>query len=116
MKTYKLYRNGAATLTERIGKAIEHYTIHNGGRLPAAVIVNPRDEAETKAAVSALDLSLTVITDGGPLAGEVWLLVAGNGGSGDLGNGDLSTGSHRPAQDVSPTCNGAQDESLPDVV
>jgi len=76
MKTLKVYRNGAATMTERIGRAIEHYTIHNGGRLPAAVVVNKRDVAETTAAVAALDLSLPVIADGGPLSGEVWLLVA----------------------------------------
>lgn len=78
MKTLRCYRNGAVTLTERIGRALEHYAVHNG-RLPAAVIVNPRDVAEATAAIAALAAGLTVIADGGPLVGEVWMLCA-NGG------------------------------------
>ncbi len=78
MKTLKVYRNGAATLTERLARSLEHYAIHNG-RLPAAVIVNSRDVPEATAAIEALAAGLPVIEDGGPLAGEVWLLVA-NGG------------------------------------
>ena len=38
------------------------------------------------------------------------------GGSGDLKNSDLSTGSQLFGQIVPPLCNGAKIESLPDVV
>jgi hypothetical protein len=74
MKTLKVYRNGSTTLAERIGHAIEHYAIHNG-RLPAAIVVNPRDVAETTQVVKALDLDLPVMENGGALLGEVWLVV-----------------------------------------
>jgi len=79
VKTLKVYRNGAATLAERISKALAHFSIHNAGRLPAAVIVHKRNVAGTTEVLKALGVDLTVIEDGGPLAGEVWLLIASGG-------------------------------------
>jgi hypothetical protein len=117
MKAWKVYRNGSQTLTERIGAALEHYAVHNAGALPAGIRVNPKDVEAARAIVKALDLeTLAVIGNGGALAGEVWLEVAGKWGSGDLGNSRLSTGSQPAGQFVEPMCNGEKIESLPDVV
>lgn len=76
MKQYLLYRNGTQTLAQRIAAALEHYSVHNGGALPAAVVVNPRDLAEAGAIVKVLDLpTLQVIGNGGVSVREVWLQV-----------------------------------------
>ena len=49
----------------------QYYTRHR--RLPAAIVVNPRLEAEARAAVSRLELNVPVRTLGGCLVWEVWL-------------------------------------------
>ena len=132
MKAWKVYpRNGAATLAERITIALEHYAIHNGGKLPAGIRVNPKDVQEATATIKALGLEVTVQENGGALLGEVWLQVGDKAsgtttppedptavfeGSGDLENSSLSTGSQLLGQIVPPMCNGAETESLPDVV
>jgi hypothetical protein len=80
MKEWKLYRNGSMTLEQRITVALEHYSVHNGGRLPAGIKVNPRDVAEATKVVADMGLALSVVGNGGALVGEVWLLICTEGG------------------------------------
>jgi len=75
MRTIKVYPNRSTPLAERIGRAIEHYLVHNPGKLPALAIVNAQDEQKAIQAVKVLDLDLSVIVEVGPLPGEVWLVV-----------------------------------------
>lgn len=74
MNQYKTYRNGTQTLAKRIGLALEHYTVHNSGALPAAVVVNPRDITAAGEILKALDLpTLQVVGNSGCMTVEVWL-------------------------------------------
>jgi hypothetical protein len=76
MNQYKNYRNGTKTLTERITAALEHWAVHNGGELPAAVVVNPRNITEAGEILKALDLAtMAVVGNGGAAMQEVWLQV-----------------------------------------
>ena len=77
MKTWKVYpRNGKASFAERLTIALEHYAIHNAGKLPAGIRVNPKDVQEASETIKALGLDLEVAANGGVLAGEVWFQVA----------------------------------------
>lgn len=76
MNQYKTYRNSNLSLAQRIMAALEHYAVHNGGALPAAIVVNPRDLAEASVIVKALELAdLTVIGNGGCNVREVRLQI-----------------------------------------
>jgi hypothetical protein len=63
------------TFTERLARMIAHYSVHNGGRLPAAIVVNPSDLEIAREIVRELDLSLAVIGNRGAMSGEAWLQV-----------------------------------------
>ncbi len=74
MKTWKVYRNGSQTLTQRITAALSRFSVHNSGQLPTVVVVNPRDITAAGEVLRALDLpGLAVIGNGGVALQEVWL-------------------------------------------
>lgn len=76
MATYLSYRNGKATLAERIPAALENFEWRIGAS-PVAVVVNPRNVAEASTIVKALDLAtLAVMGCGGVALQEVWLQQA----------------------------------------
>lgn len=75
MVQYLSYRNGKATLAERIPAALAHFQWRIG-QAPIAVVVNPRNVAEASAIVKALELALAVKGCGGVALSEVWLQQA----------------------------------------
>lgn len=80
MNAYKVYRNGAKSLRERVERAIGHYLVHND-RVPESLAVNPANVVEVIEILKALNMSsLGVIVNGGVMAGEVWLQLPKGGG------------------------------------
>jgi hypothetical protein len=77
--TCTVYRLNERSLAQRITVALEHYSVHNGGRLPAGIRVNPKDAPQATETIRALGLDLPVIENGGALLGEVWFQVAEKG-------------------------------------
>ncbi len=73
MNNFTVYRLTERTLGERITAALSHFQIHNGGALPRAIRVNPKDVDAAREVVKTLDLTLLVEGNGGALLGEVWL-------------------------------------------
>ena len=97
---WKAYRNGNLTLAQRITVALEHFAIHNSGKLPAVIRVDPKDAQEAITTIKTLGLGLEVAANGSALSGKVWLAVGAEPGaapppeavfegSADLENGDL---------------------------
>jgi len=78
MTQFKVYRDGTKPMQERVRLAITHYYEQNK-KLPAGIVVHKSVLAseieEARAAVKALELSLPVRGNAGPLRGELWLEV-----------------------------------------
>ncbi len=71
---YEVYRNGKHDLQDRLQEAVRaFYTRHR--RLPAMVVVNPKEAEEAREALKALDLRVPLETAPGCLIPEVWLGV-----------------------------------------
>lgn len=75
MTTYKTYRNGGGTIQARIKLACQLF-YKDRKALPLAVVVNPTEERNARAACTSLGLSVPVESSKGVLIPEVWLELA----------------------------------------
>lgn len=73
-RSFEVHRNGKDQIQERIQEAVrDYYTRHR--RLPAAVVVNPKEAQRAQEALEALDLRVPLEMATGCLIPEVWLGV-----------------------------------------